>query len=930
MRKLIQFSVLFLSIFTFLSFNVSRVEAATLYFNGGTNSDWGTITNWWQDAGFSSQALTLPTVGDDVIISATVASNTVPPASVNTMTVSGTAQIVIPVTVANGATFNDDSEMNDTLTGNATFNDTSCHTSAETITGNAIFNDSSCNSGDVLGDATFYGDLSVSSGDVFGTKTRYYTSNTTTVLDFRTFGVGDPWTVVADGAGVVVDITGAFFEATTIFQELNGGTFVGLPETLYWYNDGIDANWATLADNWWTDINHTVQALALPTNHDLVITLGTIGPDVDVDTWTAPLSINASATGIDFTGTSSNSVNLPITGDATFSGEIRNRDILTGNAVFNNSSFNADDGTITGNATFNNTAFNIGTVSGDAIFNLNSYNENLVEGGATFNDSSYNKTGFVYEGTINLNAIFNDSSYNDATVNSDATFNDSSFNQATVNADATFNDSSFNNGTVLGDSFFYNFSRNNNNITGDAEFNDLSCNGGTVNGNAIFMYAHAGIITIADGGTWCSGTANLNIGDDALIITSWEFNGNSYNDEGTIDGNITFNDTSSNVDGAISGNIIFNDSSFNDGGTVSGTVTFNDLSYNDGIVTGDATFTYASDGAIVLIGSQAWGEVQGTARGVDGNQIINYVFNNDSNFNGSVLNGNAIFNNNSYQNGGTITGIPSLFTSSASAVGQTGATLNGNLTNGGNTIFNDNSQNYGQVSINATFNDSSINDVAGTVTGDLCLNDLATNDGAGNEVPCPVSTALVSERGFNYGLDNTYGTNIVQNSGPYDVGTFDTVLTGLTCGTTYHFRAYATNASGTTNGSDATFTTSACPTGGGSSSGSRPNKTTTTIITPSNTVTVSTACPVGHLFSTSTGLPCKTFFTPSNNTCVITQTLRQGDKGDQVKCLQTGLNILNDGIFGPMTKAAVISFQQLHNLVPDGIFGPKSLEKWGR
>jgi peptidoglycan hydrolase-like protein with peptidoglycan-binding domain len=113
-------------------------------------------------------------------------------------------------------------------------------------------------------------------------------------------------------------------------------------------------------------------------------------------------------------------------------------------------------------------------------------------------------------------------------------------------------------------------------------------------------------------------------------------------------------------------------------------------------------------------------------------------------------------------------------------------------------------------------------------------------------------------------------------------------------------------------------------------SGSRPNKTTTTIITPSNTVTVSTACPVGHLFSTSTGLPCKTFFTPSNNTCVITQTLRQGDKGDQVKCLQTGLNILNDGIFGPMTKAAVISFQQLHNLVPDGIFGPKSLAQWGR
>ena len=37
-------------------------------------------------------------------------------------------------------------------------------------------------------------------------------------------------------------------------------------------------------------------------------------------------------------------------------------------------------------------------------------------------------------------------------------------------------------------------------------------------------------------------------------------------------------------------------------------------------------------------------------------------------------------------------------------------------------------------------------------------------------------------------------------------------ITGLACNTLYHFRAVATNANGTTNGSDATFTTSACPT----------------------------------------------------------------------------------------------------------------------
>jgi hypothetical protein len=35
-------------------------------------------------------------------------------------------------------------------------------------------------------------------------------------------------------------------------------------------------------------------------------------------------------------------------------------------------------------------------------------------------------------------------------------------------------------------------------------------------------------------------------------------------------------------------------------------------------------------------------------------------------------------------------------------------------------------------------------------------------------------------------------------------------LTGLACQTLYHFRAVAANSGGTTNGSDATFTTAAC------------------------------------------------------------------------------------------------------------------------
>lgn len=64
--------------------------------------------------------------------------------------------------------------------------------------------------------------------------------------------------------------------------------------------------------------------------------------------------------------------------------------------------------------------------------------------------------------------------------------------------------------------------------------------------------------------------------------------------------------------------------------------------------------------------------------------------------------------------------------------------------------------------------------------------------------------------------------------------------------------------------------------------------------------------------------------TASAETCSITSTLRQGSKGDQVKCLQTAVGVTADGKFGPMTKAAVVAWQEAAGLVADGIFGSKS------
>jgi murein DD-endopeptidase MepM/ murein hydrolase activator NlpD len=58
-------------------------------------------------------------------------------------------------------------------------------------------------------------------------------------------------------------------------------------------------------------------------------------------------------------------------------------------------------------------------------------------------------------------------------------------------------------------------------------------------------------------------------------------------------------------------------------------------------------------------------------------------------------------------------------------------------------------------------------------------------------------------------------------------------------------------------------------------------------------------------------------------------TIKQGSKGKNVAYLQSKLGINADGIFGPKTKAAVVSFQNRRGLVADGIVGPKTWEAVG-
>jgi hypothetical protein len=61
---------------------------------------------------------------------------------------------------------------------------------------------------------------------------------------------------------------------------------------------------------------------------------------------------------------------------------------------------------------------------------------------------------------------------------------------------------------------------------------------------------------------------------------------------------------------------------------------------------------------------------------------------------------------------------------------------------------------------------------------------------------------------------------------------------------------------------------------------------------------------------------------PANAMPEARPTIRQGDTGEHVAAAQRALGVAADGIFGPRTRSAVVSFQRRRQLLPDGVIGP--------
>jgi hypothetical protein len=177
-------------------------------------------------------------------------------------------------------------------------------------------------------------------------------------------------------------------------------------------------------------------------------------------------------------------------------------------------------------------------------------------------------------------------------------------------------------------------------------------------------------------------------------------------------------------------------------------------------------------------------------------------------------------------------------------------------------------------------------------------------------------SATTTVIGFDWGSTGSFG-QVASSTGLFGSGYQSSEsITGLTCGTTYYYRAFAINFIGTATTSDSTFTTSDCSSSSGGSSSSSGSRLPQAIL--------------NQILATTT--PAL-----SNNTNNFIRNLTTGNSGSDVQNLQKYLNskgfiivLAGPGskgnetnFFGGLTRAALTRFQKAHSIYPSvGYFGP--------
>ncbi len=633
-------------IFAFLFFTPAFASADTLYYdNSAADGDWANLDSWWSDAGHTIQALALPDSSDDVRIQAPVDTNSGDPISINSMNVEsghylgaleisvggiatfeGTSSNAATITgnavfnnqsdtegVINGnVTFNDESRSADTINGNVTFNDESYNDTTGVIEGTATFNDFSVNnaSGTVIGTSTFNGQSSnygTINGDAVFNTTAYHTSApsggifTLSTLNWSGEVTGTVYgsdSVIitnyifretAENDGIVTGAVDVYFPATNpIGGTVNGAvTYHNYPD-LY-FDGSSDGDWNNL-DNWWSDIGFTVQALALPDSSDHVGIYENI-----VTNGGALASVNK----ISFILSVSSSIEINVADTANFYASSNNQGTINGNSIFNDTSYN--DLTINGNATFNGTTSNNGTINGNAVFNGGSLNDGTITGNATFNTTGYHTTaptgGVFTLSQENWGGIVNGTVYgSDDVAITSYVFNGGWGMGSEITGNAIFNDNGNNDGDIHGNATFNDASSNDGNIYGNATFNGTSISGGTITGNATYntlgyhtSVPSGGVFTFSTE-DWSDDVSGTVYGSDGIAITSYVFNSGRSNSGVVVGSPLYIFNSSGGNNNTLTGNSIFNDDS-NNSDVINGNAAFHDDSINYGTVTGNACFS---------------------------------------------------------------------------------------------------------------------------------------------------------------------------------------------------------------------------------------------------------------------------------------------------------------------------------------------------
>jgi hypothetical protein len=320
-----------------------QTPTSYLYYNNAQNDgDWGNLLNWWQDSGFTTQAVALPTATNPINLYNQVTQNTQGADQCFCASASfWSANFGAGLTLQASGVVN--MQGTSVLAGHTTdgvsMHDSSQLAATSVVDGNVTMRDSSRAFGSILGNATIYYDGGNGQHPIGGTV-----------------------------AGSV--------------------TYLGWPAVSpQWFNDqatggGNNGDFSDL-ENWWSDDTYTTRPLSPITGQQYL-------PDASTDVFIAPN-----------TGITSNSgtANPTVNSVTANNSNIQNISLTATNGFLFSGNEGAENATLYGSVTFQDTAYNYNSViQGTATYKSaaslqNSWNQNSL--GNLNSGASVGSTGFV-------------------------------------------------------------------------------------------------------------------------------------------------------------------------------------------------------------------------------------------------------------------------------------------------------------------------------------------------------------------------------------------------------------------------------------------------------------------------------------------------------------------------------------------------------